>query len=194
MKTKPLLLALVCALSVFRTATAAPGVNIVQNGSFETFTGGGDSFPPWQFDAGYDAFINEPGQTAGGGVCVFVGYHMWQDLATVAGQSYQLSFYERGDDPGQTQRDSTLNVYWGGQLEGTYVDSNLVRGWNFHLFNVMATGPTTRLTFERAPGSYGLPGVDVVSAVPIPEPSVAALLAVVPGISLVTRTRFRAKQ
>ena len=113
MKSKLSLLLLVCTCSVLQASAAAPGVNIVLNDDFESFTGGGTAFPPWAFDAGYNAFINERSKVASGVVCVFVGSHMWQDLATQAGQSYQLSYYDRGDDPFQSQRDSKLNVFWG---------------------------------------------------------------------------------
>jgi len=95
-----------------------------------------------------------------------------QDLSTVVGQTYQFSFYERGDDQGQTERISLLNVYWGGLEIGSYKDDNHVSGWNHHIINVVATTTTTRIDFQQASstiGSFGYPGVDGVSVNRVPE-------------------------
>ena len=176
MKKRMLLVALCFALSTLGAMAYSIGPNIVANGDFETIIGGGSGFPPWQFSHGFNGYINEPGKVASGNNCVFIGGlsggDMWQDLSTVVGQTYQFSFYERGDDQGQTERISLLNVYWGGLEIGSYKDDNHVSGWNHHIINVVATTTTTRIDFQQASstiGSFGYPGVDGVSVNRVPE-------------------------
>ena len=174
----------------------SPSINIVSNGDFEVLQlRPTPAFPPWQFSHGFDAFINEPGRVASGGNCVFIGGlaggDMWQDLNTVVGQVYQFSFYERGDDPGQTARISLLNVSFGDQLVGSFTDNN-IPGWNYHAFTVVADSTVTRLDFQQASatiGSYGYPGVDGVSVVAIPEPSTLYLVGTAFAISFGNRFR-----
>ena len=104
MKTRVSLFLLALALLTF-SATAAPnGINIIVNGDFENFVVDNATFPPWQFQGGFDAYINMPSDVAHGRNCVFVAGQMWQDLNTEIGQAYQLSFYERGDDYGQSEQ------------------------------------------------------------------------------------------
>jgi hypothetical protein len=174
MKTRILAVLVPLALSAL-TAYAVPfGPNIVVNGDFETHPP--LAFPPWQFSHGYNAYINEPGKVASGNNCVFIGGlsggDLWQDLNTVAGQLYEFSFYERGDDTGQTERLSLLNVFWGSQEIGSYTDDNKVSGWNHYVVDVVAVGTTTRIDFQQASyllGSYGYPGIDNVSVRAVPE-------------------------
>lgn len=106
-------MALILFVLALNTFESSASVNIVSNGDFEIIENG--YYPkPWQFSNGFNGFVNEPSKVASGGNCVFIGGlnggDMWQDLNTVVGQTYQLSFYERGDDPGQTERLSLLNV------------------------------------------------------------------------------------
>jgi hypothetical protein len=164
----------VLALSALNTFAIPIGSNIVSNGDFEIHPSG--SFPPWQFSHGYNAFINEPAKVASGNNCVFIGGlsggDMWQDLNTVVGETYQFSFYERGDDPGQSERLSLLNVYWSNQEVGSYTNDNKISGWNYYVFDVVAASTTTKIDFQQASasiGSYGYPGIDDVSVVALPE-------------------------
>jgi len=173
-------------------ATAVPlGGNIVANGDFEIFNSRTPFFPPWQFSHGFDAFINEPAKSVSGNNCVFVGGvgggDMWQYLNTVIGQTYQFSFYERGDDPGQSQRTSLLNVFWGSQEVGSYTANNQVQGWNYHVITVVAVTSLTELDFQQASysiGTYGYPGVDAVSVIPItvPDPANTLVLLGIAGV------------
>jgi len=176
MKIRILTAVVYFALSTLGAMAYSIGPNIVANGDFETITGGGSGFPPWQFSHGFGGFINEPGSVASGNNCVFIGGlaggDMWQDLSTVVGDKYQFGFYERGDDPGQTERISVLNVYWNGLKLGSFTDDNKVPGWSYHLFTVTATATTTRIDFQQASstiGWYGYPGVDAVSVNRVPE-------------------------
>lgn len=189
MKTRMLLVVLCLALSTLGATAYSIGPNIVENGDFETIIGGGSSFPPWQFSHGFGGLINEPGNVASGNNCVFIGGlaggDMWQDLSTVVGQTYQFSFYERGDDPGQTERDSLLNVYWGGLKIGSFTEDNHVLGWNYHVVTVRAATTTTRIDFQQASPtifSFGYPGVDGVSVNRVPETASTIYLL---GISFV---------
>jgi len=184
-------------LSYSRVTAALPG-NIVSNGDFEIWNG--VSFPPWQFSQGFDAWIggSAGGSAASGRNCVFVGGNtggnMWQILSTQIGQAYRLSFYERGDDPQQTQRISLLNVYWGNQEVASFIETNKMFGWNYHVYTVTADSSNVNLFFQNdcdAIGTFGIPGVDGVSVIAIPEPSFAACL-VGAGLALYTRNRVRA--
>jgi PEP-CTERM motif-containing protein len=175
-------------ISTVQGTAALPGIDILPNGNFEIL--GDHDFPPWQFDAGFNAFVNEPGKTASGLNCIFPGGHMWQFLNTEIGQVYRLSYYERGDDPGQSSRDSILNVYWGTQLIATHLENNLDRTWKHFEFLVVGTGLSTQLTFERGPAT-GLPGVDFIQVITVPEPSILALAVI--GLGLFSLRRYRAR-
>ena len=193
MKTRLSLILLSMVLLAFRAAAVPLNGNIVVNGDFEVFHSSNPFFPPWQFSHGFDAFINEPTRVASGGNCVFIGGlaggDMWQDLNTIVGQVYQFSFYERGDDPGQTERNSLLNVFWGSQEVGSYVEDNKIPGWNYHVFTLLADSTLTRLDFQQVSatiGSYGYPGVDLVSVVPeaVPDTSNTMVLLGIPVFAL----------
>ena len=184
------LILFVLAMSAFESSA---GVNIVSNGDFEIIVDGYYP-PPWQFSHGFNGFVNEPSKVASGGNCVFIGGisggDMWQDLNTVVGQTYELSFFERGDDPGQTERLSLLNVWWGSQEVGSYANDNKVSGWNHYDLNVIASSTTTRIDFQQASfsiGSYGYPGIDAVSVMAIPELPTSRLFAVTLVMCLAVR-------
>lgn len=106
---------------------------------------------------------------------------IFQDLATVAGQTYDLSF---AFSPRPTVKDNQLNVMWNGGLvahltaDGT---GNANTVWTVFHYSVTATGATTRLQLDDfgeksdSLGSY----VDAVSVTAVPEPvfcQMAALL------------------
>jgi hypothetical protein len=198
MKTQLSLSLLPLVLLTFGATAQSLSINIVSNGDFETFHSSNPFFPPWQFSHGFNAFINEPTMVASGLNCVFIGGlsggDMWQDLSTVVGQPYQFTFYERGDDLGQTERISLLNVSFGDQVVGSYTDDNKISGWNYHTFTVIADSTITRLDFQQASssiGSFGYPGVDGVSVNAIPEPSTLNLVGTVLLISFGNRVRVR---
>ena len=181
MKATALLLLPILVLTRPAVGAAPLGSNLILNGDFEIL--GDHDFPPWQFQNGFAAYVNEywP-RVANGRNCIFVGGLMWQDLLTEAGQRYRLSYYERGDDTGQTARYSVLNVFWGDELVASHIEFNGDPAWNHREFTVVATGSTTRITFQQASaaiGSYGLPAVDLIEVVTIPEPSSLGLAVLV---------------
>src|SRR4029079_18944264 len=121
----------VLGLSIFGATAALPGINIIQNGSFESIVDGGVALPPWHFDPGFTAIINEPQKAADGGNFVGLPGFMWQDLATELGQAYRVSYSERGDFNGSGT--SVLYVF----LQGQFVQSHLAFSaspWSAHQF------------------------------------------------------------
>jgi Protein of unknown function (DUF642) len=92
-----------------------------------------------------------------------------QDLATVKGRRYVLSF-EFSARPGRGAADNILQVWWNGRLidteqaDGTGLTST---AWRRFSFTVRATGATTRVAFADAgvSNSYGT-YLDAVSVVP----------------------------
>src|SRR6185436_2023166 len=164
-------------LSLVTTTAALPGINIIQNGDFESMVGYGAAFPPWQFDPGFSAEINSRHAASGGNLVYLPGF-MWQDLATEVGQAYRISYFERGDVPGGEQRVSVLYVYWGNQLIQSHLEFSGVSAWHARDFEIVATSTTSRLMFAQASwtaGGVGWPSVDAVSVITIvPEPSALA--------------------
>jgi len=185
MKTPLSIILLTLVLLIFKAEAVPLSGNIVANGDFEIIANG--YYPTgWQFSHGFIGFVNEPAKVASGGNCVFIGGlnggDMWQDLNTVVGQTYQFSFYERGDDPGQTERLSLLNIWWGGQEVGSYTNDNKVSGWNYYVFDVVASSTTTRIDFQQASasiGSFGYPGIDAVSVTPVLDTSSTLFLILI---------------
>lgn len=184
MKTRLSIILLSLVLVAFKAVAIPLNANIVVNGDFEVHPPG--SFPPWQFTHGYIAFINEPAAVASGNNCVFIGGlsggDLWQDLNTVVGQTYEFSFYERGDYSGQIDRLSLLNVWWGGQEVGSYTNDNRGGGWNYRVFDVVASSTTTRIDFQQASasiGAFGYPGIDAVSVSTVPDVSFTLFLMMI---------------
>lgn len=176
-------LALPVVFMALATSVASAATDVILNGDFETFdlhhVPSSGRFPPWHFSNGFTAYYGAIG-AASGVNCVFVGGsssggNLRQDIHTEIGQTYQLSFYERGDEWIQPQRSTSfLNVFFGQFLVGSYIRDNTIGGWNFHTFTVVAETSTTTLNFQNASqtiGSFARPGVDCVSLVAIPEPS-----------------------
>src|SRR5215831_8360373 len=156
MKTRNYLLTLPSVVMAFTSLVASASNNIVLNGDFEIvdLRSPPNFFPPWHFSSGLTGYVGEPG-AASGRNCVFVGGSsyggdMWQDLQTEIGQTYQLSFYERGDEWEQSERVSLLNVLFGQVVVGSYARDNIIRGWNYHTFTVVAESAITRLDFQNA--------------------------------------------
>ena len=81
-----------------------------------------------------------------------------QDLATVRGERYRLSF-EFSPRPGTGPADNILQVWWNGRLidteqaDGTGLKDTV---WRRFSFTVRAHGSTTRLAFSDAGVSNGL--------------------------------------
>lgn len=164
--------------------------DLVTNGSFEL---------PDISTGTYGLFSTIPGWTAGTGVIEiqdhvagspYLGAQFmeldsnqsssaYQDLATVAGETYTLSF-AFSPRPGRPASDNILAIYWDGMLLDTLTadGSNLGdTSWHVFTYTVMASGGTTRLQFadQGVSNSYGT-YVDAVSVETVPEPASLMLL------------------
>ena len=125
-----------------------------------------------------------------------------QDLATVAGGTYDLSFFMSGAfESGGTAR--TLDVYWDTVRLGTVTftkpsDWGLQNmGWTLQsggvLSGLTASGPSTELKFvSLAPDGFhygpALDDISVTSSVPEPA-SASLLLLALPGLAWLRRRR-----
>jgi hypothetical protein len=158
---------------------AARAQNIVQNGSFEHYTSVPLAIEPWvpvKWDALLGNWDNAPD-----GVNYILVNTIYQDLHTVAGQSYKLSFDVAADL--YMQPSAHVIVSWGGQSLMTAVtpgepyDPQQNRYeqivWNFFSTPVTATGPLTRLQFTSADNISYL--FDDVRVTVVPEPSLVSL-------------------
>ncbi len=94
---------------------------------------------------------------------------MWQNIDTVAGQHYTLSF-DFMNRPETGSESNGLQVFWNGVSVGTYNDKNK---WFTQTIDVVGAGAATKLTFAAIGASDGvgssLDKVSLISAVPEPE-------------------------
>jgi len=145
-------------------ALQAPAQNIVVNGSFESY---GPPLSAWSTTESYNAGNSDP---ADGLLFVMLNGNLYQDLATIPGQVYQLRYAVAGWP--LYQGPTTLQTYWGGTLVATTVfdttgHSNENLGWIYVTNNVLATASTTRLWFANpAYGTTTVPDLDAISVVP----------------------------
>lgn len=192
------LLGLTAALVLVGVATspASAALNLISNGSFEFGTN----------DAGNPGFSTIPASSAtindwlvGGSVDWINGYWQAQDgthsidlngtsigsiqqtIATVAGQTYTLSFYvsanpDNVSNPGSDER--TFSVSAGETTTGfgytifVPTNSRSSMNWDFRTFNFVATGESTVISFASTipEGNccYG-PALDNVAVSAVPE-------------------------
>ena len=202
MKTR--LMGLVAALALVSAAPATAAVNLISNGSFEFGTN----------DAGNPGFSTIPGDsgasinnwTVGGSVDWINGYWQAQDgthsidlngtsigsiqqtIATVAGQTYTLSFYvsanpDNVSNPGSDERSFSVNAGETTQDFGYTIfvptNSRASMNWDFRTFNFVATGESTVINFASTVPEgnccYG-PALDNVAVSAVPELSTWAMM------------------
>lgn len=198
-------LALVFAVAVTGPIDSA-SANLVQNGTFEA---------PVVASGTYSIFLSIPGWATAFGPGIEIQNHvagspfegrqfveldsnansgMYQDLATVAGESYLLSF-AHSPRPGVNANSNGIDVFWGGSvvtnlaLSGVGLPDTL---WKVYSFNLVATSSTTRLQFNASGLSESLGGyIDAVAVAPVPEPTtiVPAMIALVGGAGFMARRR-----
>ena len=75
----------------------------------------------------------------------------YQDVKTVAGQNYDLSFDARSR-PGFTSTTTSMEVLWNGSVVATVPPGN---SWQNYDFTVVGTGGQDRLTFRELAGQSG---------------------------------------
>jgi VCBS repeat-containing protein len=92
-----------------------------------------------------------------------------QDVATVAGQHYTLSFYVSGDPDASA---TSFNAYWDGVQ--ILAQTDVVSGFTRYTFDVVgdALDPTTQLFFDFSGDGTGM-FVDQISINPTPGPATA---------------------
>jgi choice-of-anchor C domain-containing protein len=116
---------------------------------------------------------------------------IYQDIATVSGQAYSLTFAFGANSewqyPPLYPNDGSiksLNVLLDGVIAGTFSQDTTGRaaidaGWTSELVEFTASSSTTRLAFESLNGAGGTvygPFLDNVSVQPVPLPAAAWLL------------------
>lgn len=168
----------ICALFVIGVQWAAVGTasaDLVTNGGFETGT-----FDGWT--QGGDTrfmFLTTTFQHSGTYAAQFAGVGrdslLSQTLATVSGQTYQISYWLKGD--GGTPND--FSVSFGGQPVQTDPANEPAFGYTNFTFDVTATSTSSVLEFAARddPGYYYLDDVSVTSiASSTPEPGSIVLV------------------
>jgi hypothetical protein len=188
----------VAALFLGSRAFATPITNIITNGGFETgdFTGWtqggntGDTGVNSDSHTGNFAAYMGPGKSAG---------TLTQNLSTVVGASYELSFFMFGEQP-ETERLNqvrslsaiSFQVFWGGVM--IFDNSTPPSDWTqFQFLNLVATGSTTELkfVFRNDPSFFHLD--DVVAGISAVPETLSTLWLALPVFGMLYFARLRRK-
>jgi len=207
MKAKPRMLFSLFAISLFCIAlhaSAIPITNIVNNGGFET----GD-FTGWT-QSGNTGFTGvDPGAANSGNFGAFAGPvgslgFLSQTLNTVAGMTYDLSFFLRNDagggegmspiKPSGGPVDQEFQVFWNGSLIFSIPPNSSPSLYTqFNFSGLLATGTTTDLTFgfRNDPSFWDID--DIVAGLPgVPE-TFSTLWLALPVVGMFAFLRLRRK-
>ena len=183
-------------LSVSATLLAATlnpgmgqGINLVQNGSFETVNGN-ISVVGWQ---GSYSFGILPIHAADGQKDVYLtdlsdnppSNPLWQKVSTVSGQVYALKFAAKAPQFGTSEFMGyqsganaigpwVVNVAINGAQVGSFENDSMTM-WQYFTTDIVATSSTTTLSFYTDVNA-GWPMLDAVSLIGVPEPKLLPLL------------------
>jgi hypothetical protein len=169
--------------------------NIVQNGSFETFSG---RLPPPSWTGNFGLGLGFDGAADGRNFADLsqTSYFANQTLATTAGQEYLVTFAVSGNSslPGL----SIMQFSWEGSVVGnkTWTSPNTTGNglnfdWVYGSFDVVAASSSTLISFQRSLASTSAgTWLDDVRVVSTPEPS-AYYLLLIGTLLLVSRLRHR---
>lgn len=159
-----------CSFSVEGQLYTLSPQNIVQNPSFEDFTGFPNMAIPW---VGIDMMHTVWNDAPDGVNYTHLDGYIYQTLATTPGQRYQLSFFAAPDLV--VNPSATIQVYWASQAVASFSTASHpgtrpdIRVWEQFSTTVVAETSSTVLGF--APLNNTQFYFDAVEAAPIPEPS-----------------------
>jgi Protein of unknown function (DUF642)/PEP-CTERM motif len=177
-----------CVLLLF--GLICPGMavadSIVLDGSFEVnrttrpflSLGSGWNLGAWHVDSGSVDFIHSYWPAVDGTESLELnGWSrgsIYQDLHTVAGQQYRVSFFISGNPDAAGVK--PLQFWWNGTLVGANLASDLNTWQNFHYVqfifpDMVAAGATTRIEFVSGIENAWGPVIDNVTVEPVPEPA-----------------------
>ena len=189
-----LIVASVIGIASIQSSKAIPYVNLVNNGSFENFTGDWNSVG-WEWTDNLVLDIGMQDAADGRNFADIYGT-IFQTISTVPGTEYEFRFALSGDF--NISQSQTLNALWGNTTIGSLTWSpgghdiyNM--GWVWGDFHVFATTPTTVITFQNPfadDGSYRIASIDAISVSAVPDTSVY----LTPAFGLVVAGLFRAKK
>ena len=124
-------------LSTNNTLIASTTNNLVANGTFDT----GASWSTPATDTGISTNSGNPGGAYTNGSTNSVSADLYQDLTTIVGHSYSVSF----DLKNASTNNDDLDVFFGNALLLTNV---VTSGYQNFVFTQVATGTTTRINFR----------------------------------------------
>lgn len=108
---------------------------------------------------------------------------IYQDIATVPGTQYEISFAFAGN-PWSGSRLMNMNALWNGAVQGSYSHdttghSGFDMGWTVYSFVVTGTG-SDRLMFRATSGGGAAgPALDAVTMTIVPAPGTLALASLI---------------
>jgi hypothetical protein len=146
-----------CLQLLFLVAVCAQGQNLVSNGTFPVAST--DGWDKIGYSGGY---VNHSGSAQGGmGDWINFTGTLSQDLNTIPGQWYVLSFATTGYNSSHGPQPPRLRVFLGTQLVALFVMPNSPP-WFYPRFSFRAEGTPTRLTFD----GFDYPNLDDVVVLP----------------------------
>jgi choice-of-anchor C domain-containing protein len=169
--------------------------NIVVDGDFETPFAGrdfvmfqpGETFGGWTVAMTWVDLVGTSVQAAHGVQSVDLSGgsagQIYQDLATVPGQTYELRFAMAGSGVVEQQEPKIklMQVAWGASLVDTPqfdITGHTITsmGWTYHTYDLTAVSSVTRLQFTSLINTQWGPMIDDVRVTPVPEPAFAVML------------------